>query len=145
VAVTRSREWDAAVAAMKVIDRSFASAIKKYIKAMADPETKKAVQQRVRTKLQQRVLANTTTTAVSNASVTMKAGSRGLPLSGGLTMSAAAAPTDFGSNKYKQFGPRSRKGKAFYPGALSMVPRIGSMWAQTVVKTIALSLTGKAG
>jgi hypothetical protein len=128
---------------MKSIDRAFASAIKKYIKAMAEPETQKAVRSRVRTPLQRRVLGATTTATVANTSVTMKAGSRGGPLSGGLSMSAAAAPVEFGSNKYKQFGPRSRKGKAFYPAAVSMTPRLMSMFAQTVIKTVALAMTGK--
>jgi hypothetical protein len=141
--VVRSADWDAAVSAMKGIDRSFASAIKKYIKAMAEPETQKAVRSRARTKLQRRVLGDTATATVANSSVTMKAGSRGGPLSGGLSVSAAAAPTDFGSNKYKQFGPRSRQGKAFYPAAKSMVPRIMSLYSQTVIKTVALAMTGK--
>jgi hypothetical protein len=141
--VQRSADWDAAVSAMKSIDRSFASAIKKYTKAMAEPEWKKAVNSRTRTKLQERVISATTTVSVANTGVTVRAGSRGRPLSGGLSMSAAAAPVEFGSNKYKQFGPRSRKGKAFYPAAISMTPRLASLWAQTIIKTVALAMTGK--
>lgn len=141
--ITKSPEWVRAIAAMRVIDRSFAAAIRKYTKAMAEPEMKKAVAQRSRTRLQARVISATTTVAVSSSNVKMRAGGRGRPLSGGLTMSEAAPPVEFGSNRYKQFGPRSRKGKSFYPAARAMTPRLASMFVQTVIKTTAKALEGK--
>ena len=141
--IIKSPEWVGAIAAMRVIDRSFAAAIRKYTKAMAEPEMKQAVRKRVRSKMQERVISSTTTVAVSSSNVKMRAGGKGRPLSGGLTMSAAAPPAEFGSIKFKQFGPRSRTGKTFYPAAKAMTPRLASLWVQTVVKTVALALEGK--
>lgn len=141
--ITKSPEWVGAIAAMKVIDKSFAAAIRKYTKAMAEPEWKRAVSKRARNTLQRRVIASTTTIAVSSANVRVRAGGKGRPLSGGLTMSAAAPAVEFGSNQYKQFGPRSSGGKVFYPAAKEMTPRLASLWVQTVVKTVALALEGK--
>ncbi len=142
MAVVRSANWDAAVAAMRGIDSSVAGAIQRYTKGMAEPETKKAVSQRSRTKLQRRVIASTTNVWVGNASVQVAAAETGA-LSGGLSMSQAGPPTEFGSIKYRQFGPRSRNGKAFYPAMKAMTPRIASLWIQTVMKTTALAMDGK--
>jgi hypothetical protein len=143
VDITKSPEWVGAIAAMRVIDRSFAAAIRKYTKAMAEPEFQRAVRKRVRSKMQERVISSTTTVAVSSSNVRMRAGGKGRPLSGGLTMSQAAPPVEFGSNKHKQFGPRSRTGKAFYPAAKEMTPRLASLWVQTVMKTVAKALEGR--
>jgi hypothetical protein len=141
--ITKSPEWVGAIAAMRVIDRSFAAAIRKYTKAMAEPEMRLAVRKRVRSRMQERVISSTTTVAVSSSNVKMRAGGKGRPLSGGLTMSQAAPPVEFGSNRYKQFGSRSRGGKVFYPAAKEMTPRLASLWVQTVMKTVAKALEGK--
>ena len=141
--VTKSPEWVGAIAAMRVISRPLAAAIRKYTKAMAEPEWKKEMRKRGRTPLQQRVLVATTTVAVSSTGVRMRSGGKGRPLSGGLTMSQAAPPVEFGSNKYAQFGPRSRGGKVFYPSAKAMAPRLAALWVQTVMKTVAVALTGR--
>lgn len=141
--VTKSPEWVGAIAALNAIDRPFAAAIRKYTKAMAEPEWLKAMRQRARTQLQNRVLVSTTTVAVSNSNVRVRSGGKGRPLSGGLSMSAAAPPVEFGSNKFRQFGARSRSGKVFYPAAKEMAPRLGALFVQTVMKTVAIALTGK--
>lgn len=141
--ITKNADWLAAIAAMRQIDKGLAAAIRKYTKAMAQPEWLKAIRVRSRTTLQQRVIAGTTTIAVSSANVRVTAGNKGRPLSGGLTMSVAAPAVEFGSNRYGQFGARSRTGKTFYPAAKAMSPRLASLWVQTVMKTVALALEGK--
>lgn len=140
--ITKSPEWVGAIAAMKAIDKSFAAAIRKYTKAMAEPEWKKAIATRSNTRLERRVLSATTTVAVSSSNVRVSSGGKGRPLSGGLTMSQAAPAVEFGSNRYKQFGPRRMKGP-FFRSAENMTPRLASLWVQTVVKTVALALEGK--
>ena len=140
--ITKSPEWVGAIAVMKAIDKPLAAAIRKYTKAMAEPEWKKAVASRSRTRLEQRVISGTTTIAVSSSNVRVRTGAKGRPLSGGLTMSQAAPAVEFGSNRYKQFGPRRKKGP-FFRSAEAMTPRLASLWIQTVVKTVALALEGK--
>jgi hypothetical protein len=140
--ITKSQEWLGAIAAMQQIDKSFAAALRKYIKAMAEPEWRKAVSGRSRTNLERRVISATTTVAVSSSNVTVASGAKGRPLSGGLSMSQAAPAVEFGAIRYKQFGPRRRKGP-FYQAADSMFPRLAALFTQTIVKTMALALDGK--
>lgn len=142
--IQKSPEWKRAIAAMQLLDKGLAAAIRKYTKAMAEPEWKKAINSRSNTRLEQRVLAGTTTIAVSSSNVRVRSGAKGRPLSGGLTMSQAAPAVEFGSNRYKQFGPRRRKGP-FYRSAEVMAPRLASLWVQTVMKTVAKALRGEQG
>lgn len=142
IQITKSPEWLGAIRYMQVVDRSFAAALRKYIKAMAEPEWKKAIRSRASSALEKRVISGTTTIAVSSSNIKMESGAKGRPLSGGLTMSQAAPAVEFGSNKYKQFGPRRRKGP-FYRSADNMTPRLASLFAQTIIKTMALALNGK--
>jgi hypothetical protein len=69
------------------------------------------------------------------------------------------APAEFGANHKKkayrrkghvvtrnttaQFKPRNMKGYVFYPAAREMIPRLASLWVQTVVKTYADIFEGK--
>lgn len=127
---------------MQAIDKTFAAAIRKYTKAMAEPEWKAAVARRSSGALEKRVISGTTTIAVSSSNVRMTSGGKGRPLSGGLTMAQAAAPVEFGSFRYPQFGPRRRKGP-FYRSAEDMIPRLASLWVQTVMKTTAKAIRGE--
>ena len=142
VDITKSPEWVGAIAAMRVIDRTFASAIRKYVKAMAEPEWKKGLASRSNTKLERRVISGTTTVAVSSSNVRVRSGAKGRPLSGGLSMERAAPAVEFGSNRYKQFGPRRRKGP-FYRTTENMAPRLASLFVQTIMKTTSQALKGK--
>jgi predicted helicase len=116
--------------------------ISKHTRAMAEPEFKKLGRAKARTRLQRRVIASTMNVWTGNASVIVAAAEMGV-LSGGLSVSQAGPPAEFGSIKYKQFGPRSRTGKVFYPATREMSPRIASLWVQTVMKTSALAMDGK--
>jgi hypothetical protein len=46
-------------------------------------------------------------------------------------------------NTTAQFKPRNRSGYVFYPAAKEMIPRLASLWVQTVVKTFADIFEGK--
>lgn len=141
--VLKSPELLAAIAALQAVDRTFAAAIRKYTKVMAEPEWKRAVASRSSTTLERRVISGTTTVAVSNANVRVRSAGKGRPLSGGLTMAQAGPAVEFRSNRYKQFGgPRRRKGP-FYESVAEMTPRLASLWFQTIIKTTALALEGK--
>jgi hypothetical protein len=142
IQITKSPEWLGAIRYMQVIDRSFAAALRKYIKAMAEPEWRKAMSSRSRTTLERRVLNATTTIAVSSSNIKMESGGKGRPLSGGLPMSQAAPAVEFGSSRYKQFGPRRKMGP-FYRSAENMTPRLASLFSQTIIKTMQLALNGK--
>lgn len=140
--VLKSPELLAAIAALQAVDKTFAAAIRKYTKAMAEPEWKRAVSRRSSSTLERRVISGTTTIAVSNANVRVRSGGKGRPLSGGLTMGQAAPAVEFGSRRHKQFGPRRSKGP-FYQSVEEMTPRLAALWFQTIIKTTALALEGK--
>jgi hypothetical protein len=110
---------------------------------MAEPEWKAAVESRSSSRLERRVISGTTAVAVSSSNVRVRSGGKGRPLSGGLTMSQAAPAVEFGSLRFKQFGPR-RKAGPFYRSAKEMIPRLASLWVQTVMKTMSLALNGKS-
>jgi hypothetical protein len=143
ITVELSAEFAAAAAMMRVIDQNLPAAIDKYTASFARPEWTSAASKRVRSRLQRRAVAETMKTHVSAATVTTSAGGTGGTLSGGMPISEAVFPAEFGSKKYKRFGPRSRTGKVFYPAAREMIPRVVQMYVQTTKKTIALSLEGK--
>ena len=140
--ITKSPDWLAAIAAMRAFDKTLAAATRKYIRATADVEWTKQLRSRSSSKLEHRVISGTSTVAVSSANVKVTSGAKGRPLSGGLTMSQAAPAVEFGSIRYKQFGPRRSKGP-FYRSADNMIPRLASLFAQTVIKTAALALEGR--
>jgi hypothetical protein len=127
---------------MQLIDRSFAAALRKYIKAMAEPEWKKGMARRDSTKMETRLSA-TSTIAVSSSNIRMQTGAKGRPFSGGLPMSQAAPAVEFRSNKYKQFGGTRRAYGPFFRTAFDMTPRLASLFTQTIIKTMALALNGK--
>lgn len=165
--VYSSRELQAAIIAMRQTDKAILTNIRKYTRGVIVPEFQKSMAQHAHTNLEHRVLVRNARATVSNQNITLRAGKVGKQLSGGLMPSRDAHAVEFGGNREKQTSysarsrkgksfqvtrrtqaqlrPRNRKGYVFYPTAAEMIPRIASLWVQTIVRTIAEGLEGKRG
>jgi len=157
ISVFNSRELQGVILAMKSFDREVAKEIRQHTKAMIAPEWTQAVTERAATRLEHRVLAKTARVAVSNQNVTLKSAGVGRKLSGGLLPSQSWHAVEFGGDRTatRTYEARSRKGKNFrvtrrtqaqlrprnktgyvvYPAAAEIIPRLASLWTQTVVRT----------
>lgn len=120
---------------LKGADREIAREIRARTKAVVTPVFAEAMQAEASTLMQQRVLASTARVSVSDQNVVLSAASVGRPLKGGARPADLAAGTEFGSQRFKQFGTRTSKGKVFYPAVAKVIPRIASLWVQTTIKT----------
>lgn len=116
-------------------------------KGVLTPVWKESVAARVTNPLESIVEANTATVSTADShglqQVTLQAGQKGKALSGGGKPPQLIAGTEFGSARYKQFGPRRKEGPV-YSAAADVIPRIASLWIQTAKKILGDSLDGKA-
>lgn len=152
-----SKDLQATILAMKGMDRAVAKETRAATKKMIQPAWQKALSENSDTHQEVRVLAQTGRAAVSDQNVTLTSASIGRSLAGGSTPSQLAHSVEFGSDQSfartyqarssrgkvytvrrrtrRQFRPRNRKGYVVYPAAASIIPRLASLWAQTVVRT----------
>lgn len=113
-----------------------------------------AIMGEARTSLEQRVISATSTIATSDQNIRIQSAAKGRRLSGGLNPKTDYAGVEFGADREKktsyvrqgsrvtrrtraQFKPRRKSGYVFYPAARKMVPRLASLWVQTIVRTVA--------
>jgi CRISPR/Cas system endoribonuclease Cas6 (RAMP superfamily) len=163
--VTQSRELRAVIFALRGIDKTLQKQVRVHTKEIAGPEWRKALAERADTRLEHRVIHDTAVVGVTNQNVRVQSAMKGRPLSGGLNPKVHFYAVEFGAKlkkttyyrKSRKGGthkvtrtvggfplkPRRKGGYVFYPAAKEMIPRIGSIWAQTTVHTLALALEGK--
>lgn len=157
--VRESREFMAVILALRSVDKTISKKVRQYTRQIAAPEWKAALERRASSQAERQVIVNTATVAVSNQNVRVRSASKGRPMSGGLNPKADYPAVEFGADREKvttyrrqghqvrrhtarQLKPRNRKGYVFMPAAREMIPRIGSLFAQVTVKTIAQALKG---
>lgn len=118
-----------------------------------------AILDQASTRLERDVIGSTATVAVSDQNIRITAATKGRKLSGGLLPKVDYPGVEFGASHKKrtytrkgkkvtrnttaQFKGRNRRGYVFYPAAREMIPRLASLWVQTVVKTYADIFEGK--
>lgn len=162
--VLKSPELLATIYALRSVDKDIQKQVREQTKRVAGPEWRKALAERANTRLEHRVLVDTTVISVSNQNVRVRSASKGRALSRGLNPKTDYAPVEFGANPKRQtytrkskrggthkvtrtvgtgFKRPNRKGYVFYPAAREMIPRLASLWVQTTVRTIAEALEGK--
>lgn len=160
----KSREYLAALAAIRSLDKTIQKMIRQHTKRVAAPEWSQALYRRASTALERIVIADTAVVTVSNQNVRVQSASKGRMRSGGLSPKTEYPAVEFGAvddtatyrglspkgTRYdvtrhtaRQFKRRRKGGYVFYPAAREMVPRIGRLWFQTVVKTIGNAIEGK--
>jgi hypothetical protein len=157
--VQGSQELQDVILALKNSDAEVRKQIRGQTKGNLTRPWLDAIEAEASTTLERRVIAATATVAVSDQNIRIQSAAKGRKLSGGLLPKVDYGPVEFGAahkkisytrdghrvtrNTTAQFKPRNRKGYVFYPAAREMIPRLASLWVQTVVKTYADIFEGK--
>jgi hypothetical protein len=157
--VNGSQALQDVILALKNSDAETRRAIRTFTKAEIVKPWLQAVLSEADTTLERRVIAGTATIAVSDQNIRIQSAAKGRPLSGGFDPKRDYAAVEFGAKHKKkrymrkghpvtrnttaQFRGRRSQGYVFYPAARQMIPRLASLWVQTVVKTYALIFEGK--
>lgn len=160
ISVFASKELQAVLLAMRSLEKDLAKQLRQQTKAVVGPEWTKAVRENAQTRLEQRVLADTARVAVSNQNVTLKSAGVGKRLSGGLLPKESAYAVEFGADRFQpgqgrtygstsikgkkftvhnrntvgQLRPRNKKGYVVYPAIADVIPKIASLWVQTIMR-----------
>ena len=159
ISALTSREMLASIQALKTFDREVRKQVRQHTKTMAAPEWQKAVSEHASTRLEHRVLADTARVQVSDRNVMLQSARVGRSLAGGAKPKELAKPVEFGTARdrrrnvtqrsragrqytYKrqtqrQFRPFNKSGYVVFPAAANIIPRITSLWVQTVARTFA--------
>jgi hypothetical protein len=127
------------------LDRELAKQIRSASKAVIDPIWKRAVGERISSRLETRVLGNTARVAISDQNVMLKSAAIGKSMSGGGKPAELYHNVEFGADRAhvtrgrhtrRQFRPRNLRGYVVYPAAANIIPRIASLWAATTIRTL---------
>lgn len=164
ISVWDSRELQAAILGLKRADRAIVREVGKHTRRIVVPEWRKAVAEEAQTRLEHRVLVDTARAKVSSQNVVLTSATVGRKLRGGFDPKTMTAAAEFGGqpnrvtydrrspkgtrhqvtrNTHAQLGRFNRKGRVVYPAARRMIPRIASLWVQTIVRTFHESIEGK--
>lgn len=162
--VRESRELLATIYAIRSLDKTIQKMVRQQTKRIAAPEWKKALAQRTATRLENRVLVDTSVISVSNQNVRAQSASKGRPLSGGLNPKTDYPAIEYGAeddtqvynrtsrkggthkvtrHTARQLRRRNPDGYVFGPAAGEMIPRLAALFVQTTVRTIAEAIRGK--
>ena len=160
-----SREFLAMLSAIRAAPKEFQAQIRMQTKLISTPEWSKALAEMAPDRVSHRVIVGSARVNPSNQNIELAAAGVG-QLRKGVKNVSLAAPVEFGANRNqtKSYNATSRKGKrytvhnrhtsnqlrwrnrkgwTFYPAAARMIPRIASLWGQTIVRTIAEAFEGK--
>lgn len=142
--------------------------VRRYFRALTKSKMTtpylQTIQNNARTPLERKVIAQTATLATSDQNVRLQAAGKGRALSGGLAPKFDYPAVEFGASRGKrttyrgrrggttfsvtrrttqQLKPRNARGYVFYPTVTEIVPRLASLWAQTIVRGIGNLFDGK--
>ncbi|MFZ4843015.1 hypothetical protein [Mycetocola saprophilus] len=164
--VRESRELQAAILALRQMDRVTARAIFKATRGAIVPEWREALAAAATTNFEMRVLAAGGARAdVKNDGVTLKAAQSTRKLSGGASPRDIGHAAEFGGKWHrgqvdvpaqngrrgftyermlnKQLKPRRSKGWVAWPLAARLAPRFAALWVQTLVWVTYEAFEGK--
>lgn len=158
--VRGSKELQDVAIALQGMDRNLKRYIRAQTKAKMTTPWLEAIQSRASTSLERRVIASTATVATSDQNIRIQSAAKGRRLPGGLNPKTEYPAVEFGADRQKkntytrqgtrvtrhtarQMKPRNRKGYVFYPAAREMIPRLASLWVQTIVRTVADIFEGR--
>lgn len=150
-----AKDIQAVILALDIAHNDVAKTVRRYSQSIIAPEFKKAVTEHATTPQEFRVIAGTAGAQVSDRGVVLRAAMGAKKLSGGLVYDEARG-IEFGGHQartqnYKsrrgsktfqvkgrhtqrQFRPINSEGYVFYPAARVMIPRVRSLWVQTVLR-----------
>jgi hypothetical protein len=158
ISVYSSKELQGAILALRRLNNETNKEIRQQTREKVLPIWQEAVRSNVMTRLETRVLSDTARVAVSNQNVTLQSATLSKKLSGGLRPSESYPAVEFGAiqdqkaktytatsrrgksysvtrHTNRQLRPRNNKGYVVYPAAADAIPKIASLWVQTIVRT----------
>lgn len=160
--VAGSKPLQAAITALRLLDRAVQTNINRFLRTELQPEWKSAVQAQTRTDVDRYVLSDTAQMTVSGVTASLQSANRqGHKFSGGFPTTQKRpygyATVEFGTDREKvktytmrsrrgrmvevtrhtarQMPPRVRKGRVVYPAAEKFIPRVASLMVQTIIRT----------
>ena len=134
--------------------------INQHTRTAADPIWREEIRVGAATRIEQRVLVDTSRVGVTNRNVLLRSGQVG-SLRSGTPVNRLAAVAEFGMNAGKTVTQKSRKGTRYtrklgpvyrtpkrgggpvYSAVARSIPRVGALWVQTAVRTVLDALDGK--
>ncbi|WIB68802.1 hypothetical protein DEI93_07170 [Curtobacterium sp. MCBD17_035] len=156
ISVYESEELQAVLTAMRNLDKTTKKWIRQETRTQSLPIWQDEVRGHVTTALETRVLSDTARVQPSDQNVQLRSASSVARMRGGGTPAALAHATEFGANRaeertyerrtrsgrmatvrrhtQRQFKPVNRGGYVVYPAAAQAIPRLASLWAQTVAR-----------
>jgi len=144
ISAFESPELQATILAINGMDLELKTQIRKATRSITEPEWTRELNAHASTLMETRVLSQTARVTVSNQNITLKTGQLSRRMTGGSPLASLTPAVEFGANRNKvtkgrhtarQFKKRNRKGYVAMPAAADIIPRIASLWVQTVVRT----------
>ena len=147
--VRESRELQAALLALASVPREIRANVRRYTRAMAEPEWQAGLERRAMSTLDRKVLVQTARVQARDTNVDLRVGAVG-------KLKQLTKPVEFGANRDALVTYQSRRGKStfkvtrhtrrqlpwhraggrvVYPTAADLIPRFASRWVQTIVRT----------
>lgn len=152
ISVLVSQELQMLLSAARELPKEVNAVVRKHTRLVAEPIWQEAVRGHVQDRMQTRVLSDTARVSVTDSNVLLRSG--GIGKTRGVPNTDLVFGTEFGADPNftrslvskngvhftrhtkRQFNlPRSR-GYVVYPAAREVIPRIGALWFQTMVRTI---------
>lgn len=140
--VVNRREFSATVDAVQSLDTDLPERINDDAERAVPREWAAELGRRASTRQEQRLLADTADTTISEQTIRLQSANRGRALSGGLTPAAGWGPVEHGSTA-RQFRPRNRNGYVVGPALKAILPRIADIWQKTGERIIGNAFEGK--
>lgn len=148
--VRESRELQAALLALQTVGKEVKAQVRKWTRQVVLPEWKKGLEQRAVSRLDTKVLVKSSSVQVRDTNVVLRSGAKG-------KLKDITKPVEFGTDRdsWTEYQGRSPKGKPYkvkrhtkrqlawhrregrvvYPTANDLIPRVASLWVQTVIRT----------
>ncbi|MGA1838464.1 hypothetical protein VD659_16215 [Herbiconiux sp. 11R-BC] len=161
-----SRELQAAILGVRRARKEFQADIRKWSKDLIAPEWNKGLAEHASTRLEHKALVASSRVSVSNQNIKLKSASLQGKLSGGLKPADTWYAIEYGADvakkttyeatskngkKYSvtrrtsaQLRPRRRGGYVIEPTVTDLLPRIASLWVQTVIRRFMDGIEGKS-
>lgn len=153
ISVLVSDELQTLLSAARELPKEVNAATRLQTKRHAAPVWEETVRGHTITRMQVRVLSDTARVGVTDSNVFLRSGGIG-KMSSGIPKSSIAFGVEFGADRNfvrsvtnargttfkrhtkRQFQPPRSGGYVVYPAAREAIPRLGSLWFQTAVRTI---------
>lgn len=144
--------------ALKSLPKELTKQTRRFTQKLAKDEWQTGLEKRAATPLQRKVLVRSATVSVTNTNIRLKSATKGR-MSNGTPTSELAKGAEFGAdiNVYSRYSRRSKRGgthkvtrrvmrgfghfrdggRVVYPTTADLIPRLASMYTQTLLRTTA--------